>query len=134
MAWQPWRLAEPLFERVLRLVPAWEREPGKAGRPRVDDRLCLQGILYVLFSGLPWSSVGDRFPVSGSTCWRRLESWQRLGVWQQMVAELVAELERVGALSEARLIVDASIAPAKKGARRQGAARSTAAAAPPSGT
>jgi transposase len=127
-------LAEPFFERVLRLLPVFERAPGKPGRPPVDSRLCLQGILYVLFSGLPWSSVADRFPVSGSTCWRRLEQWQRAGVWEQVVAQLVAELERAGALAEARLIIDASIAPAKKGARRRGQARLTAAAARPSGT
>jgi transposase len=134
VAWEPWRLGESFFERALRLLPVYRRGPGKAGRPPVDDRVCLEGILYVLFSGLPWASVSDRFEVSGPTCWRRLGLWQRTGVWERLLAELVAELERVGALDDARFLVDASIAPAKKGARKRGRARSIAAAPLPSGT
>jgi transposase len=133
VAWEPWRLAEEFFERALRLLPVLEREPGRAGRPRVEHRVCLEAILYVLFSGLPWASVSDRFAVSGVTCWRRLREWQQAGVWEQLLAELVAELERVGALEEARFVVDASIAPAKKGARRRGRARLIAAAPRASG-
>lgn len=133
MGWEPWRLAESFFERALRLLPAFEREPGKPGRPPVGNRVCLEGILYVLFSGLPWASVSDRFAVSGTTCWRRLRQWQQDGVWERLLAELVAELERVGALDQARFLVDASIAPAKKGAPRRGQVRLIAAAPRPSG-
>jgi hypothetical protein len=56
------------------------------------------------------------------------------GVWSALLEVLRAELERLGSLDEARLVVDSSIVPAKKGARRVGAARLVAAAAQASGT
>ncbi|WP_106972624.1 transposase [Streptomyces yerevanensis] len=53
------------------------RSPGPRPRPRpVDDRLCLQGILYVLHQDIAWQLL----PLepgfgSGQTYWRRLERW-----------------------------------------------------------
>jgi transposase len=134
MVWEPWRVSDGLWERVVPLLPLVERRFRYPGRLRVDDRRCLQGILWVLFSGLPWRALPAEFGVSGVTCWRRLEAWQRSGVWERLLVSLRLELERAGALDEARLLVDSSIAPAKKGARRLGEARWIAAARPVSGT
>lgn len=132
--WEPWRVSDGLWERVGPLLPRRERRFRHPGRLPVDDRRCLEGILFVLFSGLPWRALPPELGVSGVTCWRRLRCWQEAGVWEQLLVSLRAELERAGALAEARLLVDSSIVPAKKGARRLGAARWSAAAAPASGT
>jgi transposase len=132
--WQPWRVSDELWQRVAPLLPAKQRRWRYPGRKRIDDRRCLEGILYVLFSGLPWAAVPAELEVSGVTCWRRLQEWQRSGVWQALLEALTGELERRGLLDEQRLLVDASIAPAKKGAPRRGPARWTAAVPRPSGT
>ena len=50
------------------------------------------------------------------------------GVWQRLLELLLVELEAAGLVDERRLIVDASIVPAKKGAPRRGEARWIAAA------
>ena len=123
MVWEPWRVSDGLWERVAPLLPRVERRFRYPGRLRVDDRCCLEGILWVLFSGLPWRAVPAELGVSGVTCWRRLEEWQRAGVWSGLLVSLRLELERIGGLDEARLLVDSSIAPAKKGGRRLGEAR-----------
>lgn len=133
VAWVPWRVSDGLWEQARPVLPVVERRFRYPGRRRVDDRRCLEGILFVLFSGLPWEAVPAELGVSGVTCWRRLQEWQQAGVWQRLLAVLVEELERVGARDQARLIVDASIAPAKKGAVRRGQARWTGVAARPSG-
>ncbi|MGW1293063.1 transposase [Streptomyces sp. NPDC002533] len=57
------------------LLPPWpERSPGP--KP-VDDRLCLQGVLYVLHQAIAWQllTLEPRFG-SGLTCWRRLDRCQ----------------------------------------------------------
>jgi transposase len=132
--WEPWRVSDGFWARLEPLLPRVKRRFRYPGRLRVDDRRCLEGILFVLFSGLPWRAVPAELGVSGVTCWRRLREWQEAGVWSRLLVSLGAELERQGALDEARLLVDSSIAPAKKGARRLGAARWIAAAPPASGT
>ncbi len=134
MTWEPWRVSDGLWERVQSLLPVTERRFRYPGRQRINDRQCLEGILFVLFSGLPWEAVPTELQVSGVTCWRRLEEWQRSGVWQRLLSLLRAELEERQALDEVRLIVDSSIAPAKKGAKRRGEARWIVAAPRPSGT
>jgi transposase len=132
MVWEPWRVSDGLWQRVAPLLPQTERRFRYPGRLPIDDRRCLEGILYVLFSGLPWRAVPSELGVSGVTCWRRLDRWQQAGVWSRLLVSLRAELEALGALEEARLLVDSSIVPAKKGARRLGEARWIAAARPPS--
>ena len=134
MSWEPWRVSDGLWERVHPLLPVAERRFRYPGRQRINDRQCLEGILYVLFSGLPWEAVPSELGVSGVTCWRRLEEWQTGGVWQGLLSVLHTELEELQALDEDRLIVDSSLAPAKKGAKRRGQARWIAAAPRPSGT
>ncbi|MFF9345157.1 transposase [Streptomyces sp. NPDC014773] len=67
----PWIVDDDLWELVEPLLPAWpERSPGP--RP-VPDRLCLQGILFVLCDDMGWQLLpSEPGFVSGQTCRRRL--------------------------------------------------------------
>jgi transposase len=99
------------------------------GRLRYSPRQCLEGILYVLYTDTPWLEVPYRelgLP-SGETCRRRLEEWSGRGLFQQALVVLQERLGEAGRLDWSRLIVDASLVEAKKGARRS-RARSAAAA------
>jgi transposase len=60
-----WNLIQPL-------LPPSPRRP-KGGRPRLPDRACLTGILFVLRSGIPWEMLPQELGCgSGMTGWRRL--------------------------------------------------------------
>jgi len=90
------------------------------GRRRYPPRECLEGILYVLFTDTPWLEVPYRelgLP-SGETCRRRLEEWARRGVLAEAIRIIVEELAEADKLDWSRVIVDASLVEAKKGARR----------------
>jgi len=74
----------------------------------------------VLYTDTPWLEVPFRelgLP-SGETCRRRLEEWTRRGLLEQALVVLQAELASAGRLDWSRVIVDASLVDAKKGARR----------------
>lgn len=126
----PWRVSDQLWARlepILRDPPRRFRHPGRCRRPA---RSCLEGILFVLYTDTPWLQVPYRelgLP-SGETCRRRLEEWSRAGLFAQALEVLQGQLAEAGKLDWSRVIVDASLVEAKKGARRS-RARSAAALA-----
>src|SRR5437764_14740538 len=86
-------VSDELWARIAPLLPP-ERPKPKGGRPRVPDRACLTGIVFVLRSGIPWELLPQEMGCgSGVTCWRRLRYWQRRGVWKKLLHAL---LQRVG--------------------------------------
>lgn len=106
-----WELVEPL------LPP--EPENPKGGRPRVSSRAALEGIVYVLRSGVPWRMLPkEEFGCSGVTCWRRLRDWQEAGVWRRLWRVLLDRLGRLGRIDWSRASLDSASVPAKKGEKR----------------
>ena len=69
------------------------RRADHPGRKRLDDHKVLSGILFVLYTGIPWEFLPQELGFgSGMTCWRRLAEWQEAGVWQRLHEVLLAEL------------------------------------------
>src|SRR5919199_298398 len=86
----------------------------KGGRPRADDRECLEGILWLLRTGARWQDIPADLP-SGSTCWRRLQKWAGEGILEAVQAALVGELADRGRVDLEELLADATFIRAKKG-------------------
>ena len=102
------------------MLPDPPRRFRHPGRCRYPARQCLEGMLYVLFTGTPWLELPYRelgLP-SGETCRRRLEEWQRRGLLPEAIHVLQQQLDREHKLDWSRVIVDASLVDAKKGATR----------------
>jgi transposase len=106
-------------EQWARLAPHFpERPPSpQGGRPRVDDRECLEGILWLLRAGARWQDIPVDLP-SGSTCWRRLQEWTSEGILEAIQAILLHELRDAGKLDLRELLADATFIRAKKGAMK----------------
>jgi transposase len=114
---------DALWDRVEPLIPAEPPKP-QGGRPRLDDRACLTGIIFVLKSGIPWELLPQEMGCgSGMTCWRRLRDWQAAGVWDALEQTLRDELGVAGGIDWSRACLDSASIPAKKGGRRQGRIR-----------
>jgi transposase len=135
MAVAPWVVSDELWGRIEPLLPKRERRLRCPGRKRLPDRQALQGILFVLYTGIAWRHLPLELGFgSGSTCYRRLDEWQRAGVWQRLHALLLSELRAAGELEWSRAVADSSHVQAKKGAPRRARARLIADAPAPSTT
>src|ERR1700745_3891031 len=79
---RPWEVEDSLWELIEPLLPRPERRFRHPGRRRLDDRKALCGILFVLYTGIPWEFLPQELGYgSGMTCWRRLRDWQAGGGW-----------------------------------------------------
>src|SRR5690242_5420791 len=109
-------VTEELWEIVAPLLPRRRPQP-KGGRPWVDDRATLNGILYVLRTGIPWKLLPTELGYgSGVTCWRRLREWQRRGVWKKLHRVMLERLAAADQIDWSRGALDSRSLPAKGGA------------------
>ena len=102
---------------------ACRRTPPKphGGRPRIPDRACLTGIIFVLKSGIPWELLPAEMGCgSGMACWRRLRDWQAAGVWDRLHQTLLDELGTADQINWSRACLDSASVPAKKRGDRHG--------------
>jgi transposase len=116
-------LSEHLWQRIEPLLPQQKkrRNVQYAGRKPADARKVLQGIIFVLKTGVPWKNLPatSDFP-SGHTCRRRLLEWERRGVWRRLWQSILAELQAEGALDWERGVVDSSSVRAGHGGEKTG--------------
>jgi transposase len=99
-------LHDRLWELVEPLLPAPVPKP-RGGRPRLSDRACLAGIVFVLRSGIPWRMLPKELGRgSGMSCWRRLRDWQQAGLWDLIHFSLLNWLSRENQIDWSRAIVD----------------------------
>jgi transposase len=113
-------VTDELWAMVAPLLPAEPPKP-KGGRPRIPDRACLTGIIFVLKSGIAWELLPQEMGCgSGVTCWRRLRDWQDAGVWDRLLQVLLDRLGEADRIDWSRACVDSASVPAKRGASKRG--------------
>jgi len=101
-------LTDELWEQIQPQIPPAPPRP-KGGRPRVPDRACLTGILFVLRTGCQWEYLPREMNCgSGMTCWRRLRDWQKAGIWQRIWEALLNALGQADAIVWSKILIDAS--------------------------
>jgi transposase len=101
-------VTDALWEQIAPLLPKHPRR-SRGGRPPVSDRKCLEGIVFVLRSGIPWQMLPAQMGCgSGSTCWRRLKDWTDAGVWPKLLRRLLTLLGKNGGVDLSRAVIDSA--------------------------
>ncbi|WP_420807380.1 IS5 family transposase [Burkholderia plantarii] len=101
------------------LIPEITPSPKGGRRRTVDDRSALNGILYVLQTGIPWKDLRQELGFgSGMTCWRRLRDWQAAGVWHRLHLAMLRRLREHDQIDWERACLDGASVSSPRGARR----------------
>jgi transposase len=115
-----YELTDAEWEKLSRLVPP----AVTGGRPRLDDRRVLNGIVWKIRSGAPWRDVPSRYGPWRSV-YTRFRRWALDGTFAKMLAAAQADADATGDL-DWLVSVDSTIvrahqhaAGAKKGAPNQ---------------
>lgn len=113
-------VSDELWSVVEPLIPKHVPNPN-GGRPRLDDRMALAGILFVLKSGIPWEMLPQEMGCGcGMSCWRRLNEWQEAGVWDKLHRELLNRLRAADLIDWSRATVDSASVRAVGGGEKTG--------------
>ena len=75
-----YELSEAQWVRIEPLLPGKQSDPGRTGG---DNRLFLNGVLWVLRSGARWSDLPERYG-KYKTVHKRFTRWARAGVWERI--------------------------------------------------
>ncbi len=73
-------------EQMTRLEPAF---PKRHGRPRVDERRVLSGIIFVNRNGLRWQDAPREYGPH-KTLYNRWKRWSAMGIFIRMLDGLAA--------------------------------------------
>jgi transposase len=85
-------LTDEQWERLKPLLPA---QKPKTGRPNLDHRQIINGILWILRTGAPWRDLPDRYG-NWKTVSSRFYRWSKLGIWEQISVALQHENDAKG--------------------------------------
>lgn len=120
-------------ETVAAFVPSAK---GGACERTVSDEAALNGILFVLHTGIAWEDLPQSLGYgSGMTCWRRLRDWNAAGVWQKLHYAMLVRLREHDQIDWSRASIDGSSVPSPpRRARKRAPTPRTGENSVPSGT
>jgi transposase len=85
-------LTDEQWERIKPLLPP---QKPSTGRPAIDHRRIINGILWILKTGAPWRDLPERYG-SWRTVYSRFYRWSKSGVWERIFSALKAANRRRG--------------------------------------
>ena len=82
-----YELSDEQWQKIADLVPGKVGDPGRSG---ADNRLFVNGVLWVLRSGAHWH---DLPPCYGKwkSVHKRFARWAKAGAWERVFAQLTAD-------------------------------------------
>jgi transposase len=104
-------LTDKQWEKIKSFFP----QKNKMGRPPIDHRLIVDGILWVLKTGAPWRDLPSHFG-PWQTVYDRFRLWSRNGMWERILSCLQSDFEKEGKIDWKLFAVDGSVVRAHKSA------------------
>lgn len=82
-----YELTDAQWARIEALLPG---KAGDRGRTAIDNRLFVNGVLWVLRSGARWSDLPERYG-KWKSVHTRFSRWAKAGVWERVFAVLTKD-------------------------------------------
>lgn len=95
-----YELNETQWHRIAPLLPGKAGDPGRTAR---DNRLFVNGVLWVLRSGAHWHDVPERYG-KYKTLHKRFSRWARAGVWEKVFASLIEDRDNQYLMLDSTLV------------------------------
>jgi putative transposase len=102
MMLQPKRyeLTQAQWERIAPMLPGKASDPGRTGG---NNRLFVNGCLWVLRSGAHWRDLPERYG-KWKTLHKRFTRWAKAGVWDEVFASLIKQRDNQYLMLDSTLV------------------------------
>lgn len=115
-----YRVSDELWEKIQPLLP---EHPNThrfgGGRPRADDRTCMDAIFYVLRTGCQWGALDETGICPHSTAHDRFQEWVEAGVFQKLWAAGLEEYDEVKGIDWSWQSMDGAMTKAPLGGEKK---------------
>jgi transposase len=112
---QDMQLTDEQWSVVQPLIPKPKVRKDRKGRPRVEARSVLDGMLWILWTGAPWKALPNEYPPY-QTCHRRMQEWVADRVFWKILTALAEDLRERGKIDLTEAFIDGTHAGANRGA------------------
>ncbi len=100
MSAKRYELSQAQWERIAALLPG---KVGDPGRTATDNRLFVNGVLWVLRSGAHWCDLPERYG-QWKTAHKRFSRWSKAGVWDRVFADLIKDRDNQYLMIDSTLV------------------------------
>src|SRR5436309_1233736 len=84
-------------EQRQKLQPLLPPQKPKTGRPALDHRQVINGMLWILRTATPWRDMPERYGI-WSTVSSRFYRWRKAGLWDRLLQEVQEQADAQGQL------------------------------------
>ena len=89
-------VSDELWEKIVPLLPTHvNTHRFGGGRPRSDDRTCMDAIFFVLRTGCQWNALNATGICPSSTAHDRFQEWVEAGVFEKLWAAGLQEYDEL---------------------------------------
>ena len=98
-------LTDEQWARLKDLLPP---QKPRTGRPSIDHRTMVNGMLWIARTGAPWRDLPERYG-KWTSVYSRFQRWRKAGIWERVLSELQRQGDQQGELDWEIHFVDGSI-------------------------
>jgi transposase len=95
-----YELSEAQWVRIAPLLPGKSGDPGRTAE---DNRLFVNGVLWVLRSGAHWPDLPERYG-KWKSVHTRFTRWAKAGVWERVFASLIRDRDNKYLMLDSTLV------------------------------
>jgi len=108
---------DELWSMVEKIIPK-KKKSSKGGRPSLDDRRVLAGVIYRLRTGISWHDLPPMYGAKSSVH-KRFQEWVDAGVFDKIYKHILKYYNKKKGIRTKRMAADGSYSRAPKGGLTQ---------------
>jgi len=115
-----YRVSDALWAKIEPLLPEHvNTHRFGGGRPRADDRRCMDAIFFVLRTGCQWNALNATEICPSSTAHDRFQQWRAAGVFQRLWEMSLQEYDELNGIDWSWQSMDGAMTKAPLGGEKK---------------